>query len=1051
MTPILLNLFNEHLPDHQRLGVTDSPSPAEVREAVARIRRALLHPQLSEEQRLTGTSFLAVVAPRLHGGPLPPIHAAPPSVPVAPARVSAASSTLHLTVFDRQLLAYLSRGGFRGNGRRKILALARRHGVGPEQLGTIMLGLAQWTRQGRGQGRPLDRSPTPGAGDALPFDRQGTLRLAIALTIFLLISIGVLVVRWPREGSLSAPTPVVAIIESVPDSSLGPPDLSPSQSKVLRWERTPGLVARAWPDGARTAASGLRAIRTSLRSAATQTQLLERTKLIEFVDQLGLAWLVISPSEQDAVVREMLAVLLALSQEDPADFGGLVRSLAPSRAPSPELPTARARLEILVELERSMQLPSELRPTVREAVNRALGVSAKNPLNQPRTEWLIREGKRLVSAMNNQRDRSVSASRWMAMLPDPEAKRVAVVIEVLGELLRTTRVIEGQSPNGLMDYLASLLSAIPESHPNLRELVVEIHRNPAVRSGTVWALGSWLASERWGGFFDARLVLDHLGLVGPDRQASRERLARRISEAWPTQWAPAEEERAFWANFVATWRSRRDQVVGDGSEGVTRAGRLAYLNNVGLEALLGNLGDARRRLDKGMPSALLQEANPIPVRAQADDQLLSRLRASSTRSARRKTLEEAESVIASPELATELIRLVLDGHPTERRAVEGYLHREMTSDPAVLVAISDAGLDLSDRFLAPFFDGDFPSGRETRAARLLVRAAISGLPQRTSAFVALADAWSPEIQDPLPALDALLLRVPNINPPSLSPRTVAELLDRRRTGLQGIADHAVRRGWLDPWDVKAVFRDRAIRRQTLRHPEAILADLEWTESEILDRALAVRRDGRRIDRTKVEALIDMPMEVPAGYVTALEQLRPERPESYFELAEVALASGESSLARWLSGLAARLDPTGFSISTALLYAASSGSSSEKERYERLAMALGAAGLSEQASGSLSLAEEIRLNRKVNNIPAEVLQFLAVEPTDPYDPALLVFEAWCRAGDRVVDPLLAFQAGLQPPSEVFPNRLELEFSGEPSQPWFRRGRWTHSPLLGSGNP
>ena len=72
--------------------------------------------------------------------------------------------------------------------------------------------------------------------------------------------------------------------------------------------------------------------------------------------------------------------------------------------------------------------------------------------------------------------------------------------------------------------MASMLSVVPPGHPDLRELVVRCHRDPTVRSGTIWALGSHLASQRWGGFFDGRLVLDHLGLVGVDRQASRERL-----------------------------------------------------------------------------------------------------------------------------------------------------------------------------------------------------------------------------------------------------------------------------------------------------------------------------------------------------------------------------------------------------------------------------------------------------------------------------------------------------------------------------------------------
>ena len=130
------------------------------------------------------------------------------------------------------------------------------------------------------------------------------------------------------------------------------------------------------------------------------------------------------------------------------------------------------------------------------------------------------------------------------------------------------------------------------------------------------------------------------------------------------------------------------------------------------------------------------------------------------------------------------------------------------------------------------------------------------------------------------------------------------MLERRRDAVQGLADHAVRRGWLDPWDVKAVFQDRAMRRQQLRHPEAILSDLEWTESELLDRALAVRRDGRRLDRTTTEDAVAIPMQVPSEYVSALEGLRPDRPDRYFDLAEITLslrAPFTCPLAVWYRG------------------------------------------------------------------------------------------------------------------------------------------------------
>ena len=112
-----------------------------------------------------------------------------------------------------------------------------------------------------------------------------------------------------------------------------------------------------------------------------------------------------------------------------------------------------------------------------------------------------------------------------------------------------------------------------------------------------------------GGFFDGRLVLDHLGWwvwIGKPHEKDR----RRISEAWPTQWTPDKEEKAFWSNFVVDWRALRDRIDGDGSTGLTRAGRLAYANGLGLEALLGSLAEARRGLDAGLPARFVSRRTP---------------------------------------------------------------------------------------------------------------------------------------------------------------------------------------------------------------------------------------------------------------------------------------------------------------------------------------------------------------------------------------------------------------------------------------------------------
>ena len=62
MNSMVEDLLNPNLPDHKRLGVTSAAPPAEVREAVARLRRALLDPHLTAHFRQQGQLILSDLA-----------------------------------------------------------------------------------------------------------------------------------------------------------------------------------------------------------------------------------------------------------------------------------------------------------------------------------------------------------------------------------------------------------------------------------------------------------------------------------------------------------------------------------------------------------------------------------------------------------------------------------------------------------------------------------------------------------------------------------------------------------------------------------------------------------------------------------------------------------------------------------------------------------------------------------------------------------------------------------------------------------------------------
>ena len=212
--------------------------------------------------------------------------------------------------------------------------------------------------------------------------------------------------------------------------------------------------------------------------------------------------------------------------------------------------------------------------------------------------------------------------------------------------------------------------------------------------------------------------------------------------------------------------------------------------------------------------------------------------------------------------------------------------------------------------------------------------------------------------------------------------------------------------------------------------------------------LAVHRDGRRLDRTTTEDAVAIPMQVPSEYVSALEGLRPLTGQiGISTLRRSRLTEGT---VRFPVGcLVSRLDwiqkdfryqPHSCTPQRPNL----SQTSIDTAGWRKL---LGAKGLPGSNGDLMVLADALRAARvSSGEVPVAVTKYLASEPIDTHDPSLLVFEAWCRFGDRVVDPLLALRSGIQPLLECFPHGWSWSFEGDPSQPWFRRGRWTSSPVL-----
>ena len=336
-------------------------------------------------------------------------HSPPAPVPpkAKPSEVSEPS-----TVFDRQLLALLSRGGFRGSGRPNSLALAHRPTVTPEQRGNIKLGLADWTQAGRGRSAPAKglRSGLPDA--SLPFDHKANLRLAVGLSIFLLVSVGILFARWWGSESAAVPPtpPQLAVLEVARPPTVAADISTPTPSKILRWDR-PRSVCSSKPVLAGRSQVAFNPNRIARRLCQGNPSKIRNW----FALLINLVWLGLRFRIQNETRSSgsFSRCCFGKHRKTRLNLAGWC-DLYPRRGllnPNCQM----LGLDWRFWLSWNVLLgcpPKSVRWFRRPSAERCDPTA--RPSNEPKTEWLI-HSQRLVEAMNNERDRSQAAARWMAL------------------------------------------------------------------------------------------------------------------------------------------------------------------------------------------------------------------------------------------------------------------------------------------------------------------------------------------------------------------------------------------------------------------------------------------------------------------------------------------------------------------------------------------------------------------------------------------------------------------------------------------------------------
>ena len=166
--------------------------------------------------------------------------------------------------------------------------------------------------------------------------------------------------------------------------------------------------------------------------------------------------------------------------------------------------------------------------------------------------------------MNNERDRSQAAAVGWGFCPHQkpaELKSSSRFAHLAPNRPGPRRAI----PKRSYRLHGSMLSVVPAGHPDLRELVVGCHRDPTVRSGTIWALGStWLLND---GGFSMPTRLGSFGAVGSTASLARDPPgSQKLADTMDS----SQRRKSVLVQLCCRLACLRDRLDGDGSTGLTR-------------------------------------------------------------------------------------------------------------------------------------------------------------------------------------------------------------------------------------------------------------------------------------------------------------------------------------------------------------------------------------------------------------------------------------------------------------------------------------------------
>jgi len=610
-----------------------------------RLSRIFQHPEGRSADAEEVRKLLRDAADRLRrrGRSTAPNTASVPSGARMAASSSVTPTTLHLTEFDRQVLAVLiASGGWNHESRERLVAISARHGIGVDGLLRVIRGLGEHARGGGRLGMqeisagarmvPLRAGTAPGIPDGAPVleklagalaeeirrdDPSTVIRLCVLFGLITLMA-GIFGLRLLLASDKSPPvrrdSEVVAQTQAEIGDPVGANPATSQPQRLAMFPKAPGFLGNGLPAESMKAVDECPELPAHLDEVGRKLAITETPSEAVFVSwevslrTISAAWVLVDESTRLAIDKAIFESLRNAAGQ-PQVIERLLKPLIPPSAPSQPLDLWRGSWQagMLAKFAAATTLP----PAVISRARALLDTTLSDPplvdvsFDAAARAWLDRRVPGLVDRIETDEHTYDWWELWLVAhrtLGRSEHFDRSLLAALTSLAATETDLAK---PGRTVNILARLFSLVLEQpSPTVLDHMKRMLTDEAFASRDLWVLTSLLAMNDEATWFPDRLV------VPEDADLRhRGRILDELISIWPggTEEAnpQAESERVVLqidAVVGRRWRESVDalpelDVVGSNLDRMRDLVRLSRLNAAAAALAASDAAMAERILD----------------------------------------------------------------------------------------------------------------------------------------------------------------------------------------------------------------------------------------------------------------------------------------------------------------------------------------------------------------------------------------------------------------------------------------------------------------------